>query len=179
MLEALRNSLGERLAVFKLRKANDNVISFTHALKDARDILLVLPLDNRDLLAMMELLEMVKERFAPRSISIVGDENGREILRLLPESNFIHVRAADLTMLFHPRHAFIQQLKQRYHDIAIDLNLDLVLPSAYICKESNARVRIGFKRKFADSFFNFQIQPDPSQNRKLVYDRLAKCLDMF
>jgi hypothetical protein len=40
-------------------------------------------------------------------------------------------------------------------------------------------VRVGFVSKRADVFYNFQIQRDPALNRQLIYDRLAKCLQMF
>jgi ADP-heptose:LPS heptosyltransferase len=81
--------------------------------------------------------------------------------------------------VFLPGNDLITRVKKRRYDLTIDLNLDLVLPSAYICKESDARIRVGFARKHADTFYNFQINVDPTLDRKLVYERLVKCLQMF
>jgi ADP-heptose:LPS heptosyltransferase len=136
-------------------------------------------LDRRELLSAMQIIDLLKRRFDEEHITVVGDERGLETIRLMPRSHFVQIRAADLNGFFHPRHDFLSRLKGIPFDLAIDLNLDLLLPSAYICRASNAKVRIGFKGPRSDSFYNFQIQPDPSQSRKGIYDRVAKCLQMF
>jgi ADP-heptose:LPS heptosyltransferase len=86
---------------------------------------------------------------------------------------------AQVSYFYLPRADFINSIKQKRYDLAIDLNLDLVLPSGYICKASGATVRVGFNQEHADVFYNFQIKPDPTLGRKLIYDRLVQCLQKF
>lgn len=172
-------TIGAGLARMKFRKVQDPVISFSGVVSTARTVLVILPLDKRELLSAFQLIELLKKTFKEEHITVIGDERGQEIKRLMPRSHFILVRQTDVSTFFHPRKEFLAQLKSRAYDVAIDLNLDLVLPSAYICRESNARVRVGFAGPRADYFYNFQIQPDPTQSRSSIYDRVAKCLEMF
>lgn len=179
MLETLRMTIGVRLAELKFRKAKDAVISFASALSGSQRALVIMPLDRSELLSAMNVIEMLKRTFDEQSITVIGDERGVETIRLMPKSHFVQIKEEDISRFYHPRPAFLSRISDRKFDLAIDLNLDLVLPSAYICRESNAKVRVGFKRAGSDIFFNFQIQPNPALSRKDIYDRAAKCLHMF
>ena len=179
MLESFRMNVGLWLARRKFKKAKADVVSFVGAVSGARRALVIMPLDRRELLSAMNVIEMLKKTFDEEHVTVVGDERGMETLRLMPKSHFVQIKEDDVTRVFHPRKEFLTRLKGTSFDLAIDLNLDLVLPSAYICRESNARVRVGFAGPNADSFFNFQIQPDPTRSRSDIYDRVAKCLHMF
>ncbi|MBI4535820.1 MAG: hypothetical protein HY708_06045 [Ignavibacteriae bacterium] len=179
MLESLRMSIGVLWGARRLGKSPEGLVTFTNALTEARHVLLIMPLDRREMLSTMTVIELLKKRFEGENIHVIADEHGLETMRLLPRSRFTRILESDVNAFFLPRKPFMEQLKRKPCDIAIDLNLDLVLPSAYICRESKARIRVGFARKSADTFYNLQIQPDPALSRKLIYDRLAKCLQMF
>ncbi len=179
MLESLRMNIGMWLAGMRFRKAKESVISFASAVSGAQRALVIMPLDRRELLSAMNVIEMLKRKFNEENITVLGDERGVETIRLMPKSHFVQIKEADVNAFYHPRPGFLSLIKDKKFDLAIDLNLDLVLPSAYICRESNATVRVGFKGPSSDTFYNFQIQPDPTQSRKDIYDRAAKCLHMF
>lgn len=179
MLESFRMQYGIWLAVRRFRKKDEPVISFTDAVSGAKQALVVMPLDRSELLSAMNVIEMLKRMFNEQSITVIGDERGVETIRLMPKSHFVQIKETDITPLFHPRQTFLSLFSDRKFDLAIDLNLDLVLPSAYICRASNAKVRVGFKGPSSDMFYNFQIQHDPSRSRRDLYDRFAQCLHMF
>ena len=179
MLEGMRHFLGGKLARWHFRKSRDAVMSFTDAVSSAHRVLLVMPLTAEDLQPSVQVIEMLKSQFKEENITIVMGDRGLEIVRILPRSQFIHLLKPQVTSLFLPRDNFLNTLTQKHYDLTIDLNLDLVLPSGYICKASGARVRIGFSHKQADTFYNFQIKPDPTLGKKLIYDRLVQCLKKF
>jgi ADP-heptose:LPS heptosyltransferase len=154
-------------------------MSFTSAVSSAQKVLLVMPLHVDDLLPTLQVVQMLKAQFREENLSIVIGDHGLEIVRLLPRSHFLHLLNPQVSRFYLPRADFIKTLAQKRYDLAIDLNLDLVLPSGYICKASGARVRIGFVHRKADIFYNFQIKPDSTLGRKLIYDRLAQCLQKF
>jgi ADP-heptose:LPS heptosyltransferase len=112
-------------------------------------------------------------------ITVVSGLHEVDVMRILPRSHFLHFHEHEINAFFLPRRELLRRATSRRPDVAIDLNLDFVLPSAYICRVSGARIRVGFARKHADIFYNFQIRPDPTLARKLIYDRLAGCLDRF
>jgi ADP-heptose:LPS heptosyltransferase len=124
------------------------------------------------------MIDYVRSRFADDHVTIVTDEHDTGSPALLPRSTIVRVRPSDIDGLYRPSAEMIRSIAARKYDLAIDLNLDFLLPSAYICRASNARVRVGFARERADLFFNFQMQPDGAQQGAL-YARLAACLKMF
>lgn len=178
MLENLRRSMGLRLARWQFRKVPNEIVTFTDALSSAQRILLIMPLQGMQLLRVVMVIDLVRNKFKGENITVVTAEHSVELMNLLPHSRFIRIAPSDLTRLFLPRREVFQGIKGAY-DVAIDLNLDFVLPSGYICKASRARVRIGFTMEGADAFYNFQVNTNPGQKREKVYDRLAACLQMF
>ena len=124
-------------------------------------------------------ISMLKRMYGDANLTVVLNSYLLKIERSLPQSRLIFVNPGDLNALSLPRKHILRQVQERSYDVALDLNLDLVLASAYICRASSAIVRIGFARKHADVFYNFQIRPDPTLSRRVIYDRLAKCLQMF
>ena len=179
MFENLRMNIGTKLAGRKFRKLQDPIISFAGAISASQRVLVIMPLDKRELLSAIGFIDMLRHTLKEENITVIADEHGLETIRLMPKSHFIHIKETDVNALYHPRPEFLARMKDRKFDLAIDLNLDLVLPSGYICRESNATIRVGFKGPSSDPFYNFQLQPDPSLSRKNIYDRVANCLHMF
>jgi ADP-heptose:LPS heptosyltransferase len=179
MFEGLRRTIGLQIARFTFRDTKENIVSFTDAVSGAHQVLLIMPFNHFEFLPTVRVIETMKKRIREEHITVITDELGVEAVRLLPRSQFIRVVVSDLNTFFLPHPSIIRRVKEKAYDLAVDLNLDLVLPSAYICKASNARVRIGFARKRAEEFYNFQIQPDLTLGKQLIYDRLAQCLQMF
>ncbi len=179
MFESLRMNIGTKLTTMRFRKTQDSVLSFAGAISQSKRVLVIMPLDRRELLTALGFIEMLKRTFPEEHITIVADDRGMETMRLMPKSHFVHIKESDLNTFFQPRQEFLARIRDRQFDLTIDLNLDLVLPSAYICRESNAAIRVGFRGPSSDNFYNFQIQPDPTLSRKDIFDRVAKCLQMF
>jgi len=179
VLDFLRRSIGFQAARFHFRKAHDEVISFAGSLAGADRVLLIMPLDGTPLFPVAPVITAVKERLAEDNITIVTLEHSTETLTALPRSHIVRILPKEINAWFLPRRGFIERVHRRTYDAAIDLNLDFNLPSGYICKESRARVRVGFAAKRADAFYNLQIQVNPAQSRTVLYERMARCLQMF
>lgn len=179
MLARLRSSIGYALTRFHFRKTSDRVISFTQSFTSARQALLIMPLDHGELLPTVSLIDALRAQFKEENVTIVTSTHSVEVMRMLPHSQVIRLQEQDTDVFFRPKKDVLTIVTKKPYDLALDLNLDFVLPSGYICRESGARIRIGFTRKRADLFYNFQVRPDPTLSRHHVYDRLARCLHMF
>jgi ADP-heptose:LPS heptosyltransferase len=179
MLESLRSSIGLLVTRMRFRKSRDAVISFTRSVSSADQALVVLPFGDRAHLPEPGVFVSLRNRFADERITLVGDERCAALSAQLPRSRFVRVAPSDLTVLFLPRRSLMESIMGRRYDLALDLNLDLVLPSAYICRRSDARVRVGLERGKADRFYNFLIHPDPSLGTQRLYERMLACLEMF
>jgi ADP-heptose:LPS heptosyltransferase len=179
MLAGLRRATGLQVSRFRFRKSREKVISFTRSFSDARDVLVVMPLDRRQLLNTVFVIDLLRKKFREENVTFITHENNQELMRMMPRSQFISLLASETTLFYLPRNEVLRRVQRKSYDLAIDLNLDFLLPSAYICKASGARVRIGLVRNRGDVFFNFQVHPDPQMASQSVYDRLAACLQMF
>ena len=87
--------------------------------------------------------------------------------------------ARDINKWFVPRRALLQRMESNNFDVALDLNLNLSLTCAFLCKASNAPLRISFLKKNGDQFYNFQVKTTGNNDNKFSYQSLLKCLDMF
>ena len=179
MLDILRRSIGFQAARFHFRKARDEVISFAGSLTAADRVLLIMPLDGNPLFPVAPVITVLRQRLAEDNITIVTLEHSTEALTALPRSHIVRILPNEINVWFLPRRGFVERVHRRTYDAAIDLNLDFNLPSGYICKESKARIRVGFAGKRADAFYNLQIQVNPAQSRTVLYERMAHCLQMF
>jgi ADP-heptose:LPS heptosyltransferase len=179
MLNAIRRGVGLSLARWHFRKADGAETTFTNFFTEARRILVVLPLWVEDAASPHELLVTLKERVKEENLTLVAGTQETYLAHLVPRSSIIRIHQNELTTFFCPRAALLATIGTKQYDIAIDLNLDFVLPSAYICRESGARIRVGFARPNADLFFNMMVERNPNLDKTSPYDRLANCLQMF
>ena len=179
MLQSLRRSIGMLAARFHFRSSRETVISFSHSISTSNRVLVIMPLKQPAEEGQTRVLTFLRDHFDEPDITVIVPEGGTPVERVLPRCRVLRVGAGDVNRFFLPRRTFLARVAERSYDLALDLNLDFMIPSAYICKESNARVRTGFSALHADAFFNFQIRLDPAAPREHAYDRFVQCLEMF
>jgi len=73
----------------------------------------------------------------------------------------------------------LRKVKKSTFDIALDLNPEFDLFSAFVCRASLAPVRVGFAKENADMFYNMQIQVDTGSGIAGAYRSLLRCMEMF
>lgn len=179
MLETLRRWLGDRLARFAFRTAREDVIAFTDAVRSARTVLVIMPLDPGMTPPAEPVLDYLQHTFPEAGITLITHEADLGLTRRLPRSTVVRMLPADTTLFYLPRREFIERALGKPVDLAIDLNLDFLLPSAYICRASKARVRVGFVRDRSEGYYNFTVNANPALRRDEVYARLTRYLEMF
>lgn len=177
MFNALRMKSGLWYAKFRFRNRVDAVQNFTKAFSDAKEVLLLLPDDPTNVRESEELLSALGYRFSGSRLTVLLGEKIQSLPRSLRTPNLIRLYSDAINKFFVPRKHIVNLITRREYDVAFDLNLDLILPYAYICKESNARFRVGFVKESSDVFYNFQVNSggDP----RSPYRYLAECLEMF
>jgi ADP-heptose:LPS heptosyltransferase len=175
----LRLWLGDRLARFAFRSTQDAVIAFTDSVTSARSVLVIMPLDQGITPPGQPVLEYLERTYAQENVTLITHEADLALTRRLPRSTVIRMTASDITPVLLVRKEFLERVMVKPFDLALDLNLDFLLPSAYICKASKARVRVGFVRERSEGYYNFTVNANPSLRRDEVYGRLTRYLQMF
>ncbi len=178
MFEGLRYSIGKAYARYTFRSHSGEQIQFTGALSTARRVLLLLPESVAAATGVEVVLHHIMQRYSPHYVTIVKRHGILESTKPYAKARLITFSAQDLTRWFLPRNELLQTVKKSTFDVAIDLNLDDALPSAFLCRSSGARIRIGFEKEDADTFYNVQVRAR-RDNPPSAYQHLINVIHML
>jgi len=179
MFNNLRAAVGLLYARMVFRKQKDSVVRFTNAVSRSQKALVVLPSTARDTSAVQWVLRYLADRFRDGKLVVVGREEVASTLEGPGASTMLMYNEKDLNAWFVPTAHLRQNLKKATFDVAIDLNTEFELAGAFLCRESNAPLRVSFAKDHADEFFNFQVQTKSAASMTLAYRNLIRCLEMF
>jgi hypothetical protein len=179
MFERMRFRVGLAYTRFLFRKHGGQVIQWTGAVSGARKALLIMPESTQKADDVRSIVQYFEKRFSPGNLVVVARPDVATQFTLDRRAQLITLAPDDITAWYLPRRELTQEMKKSTFDIAIDMNLDVMLPSAYLCRASEARIRIGFDKQYADTFYNFQVRPRLTTDFGAACNRLIDCLKMF
>jgi hypothetical protein len=179
MLENLRLHIGTSYTRFHFRTARDPIVRFTEAITQARRPLVFLPELSSEASVIGGVLKFLAERFHTSKVFLVARKNVVPFLPDLRGFNVIIFNEDELNTWYVPRGDLLRKMKKSTFDLALDLNVRFALPSSFLCRASQAPLRIGFVKEYADTFYNFQVQSGPPNNPTQAYTQLLKCIEMF
>jgi hypothetical protein len=179
MLEKLRLHVGTSYARFHFRTKRDPIVRFTEAISQARRPVVFLPEISSEASVIEGVLKYLGTRFHTSKVTLVARKGVVPYLPDLRGFNVVTFGEEELSAWYVPRSDLLRKMKKSTFDVALDLNIRFALPSSYLCRASQAPLRIGFVKQYADSFYNFQVQTEPSNNLTQVYSQLVKCIEMF
>lgn len=179
MFENTRIKIGKFYARMHFRGNAEPLVHFNDAVSRAKRVLVLLPESAQGASSIESVLRFFRQRFHTNRVLLVAR---KEIISSLPQYQgfeLLSYTAEDLNTWFVPRPELIRRLKKSTFDIAFDLNIDFELPSAFLCRESKAPLRVSFAKTHADSFYNFQVRTTQTQSLMQSYLKLLKCVEMF
>lgn len=179
MFESLRTHIGLHYARLRLRKHRDRAFHFTNALERSHRLLLIFPETPLEAEATSSILRYLLRRFSYEHLVVLIRDDLLFNLAPAPPVKTITYTRDDISRYYIPRRRLLSKLLLNTFDVVIDLNIGLQLPGAYICKTSNAPLRIGFVKPYSDRFYNLQIALKNTTNTVATYRNFLKCLDMF
>jgi len=179
MFENLRLRIGTSYARLHFRTAGDPIVRFIEAITVAKQPIVFLPEFPEEASAIEMILKFFSHRFHASKVTLVAR---KDVLSRLPDHrsfSLVTFSADELNMLYLPNSHLLRKVKKSTFDVAFDLNIRVALPSSFLCRASQAPLRIGFVKPDADIFYNFQVQIGPSHNSSQAYSQLLKCIEMF
>ena len=179
MFENLRLRVGTAYAEFHFGSSRDPIVRFTEAISAARQPIVFLPEIPEEAAAVESVLKFFAQRFHTSKVLLVAR---KEVLPRLPDHRsfpLVTFSPEELNAWYLPKADLLRKVKKSTFDVAFDLNIRFALPSSFLCRASQAPLRIGFVKPNADSFYNFQVQTGPSNNCSQAYSQLLKCIEMF
>ncbi|MFH0989138.1 MAG: hypothetical protein V1799_03880 [bacterium] len=179
MLESFRLQMGIHYARLRFHVGREPLVDFTDVVTRARRAVVFLPEMPNQLNILSDVNQYLIDRFHADKLMFVGR---REILSSMRESRKIETlgfSSQELNYWYVPRGELRQKMKKSTFDMALDLNISFAFPSAFLCRESLAPLRIGFVKDHADDFYNFQVKTNRANNLNQAYTSLLRCLEMF
>jgi len=154
-------------------------MNFTDALTRSRRALVIFPESALDGESASTFLRYLLRKFSSEGLMVMIRDDQLFAMASAPPLKTITYSMHDINNWFVPRSELLKRMENSSFDVALDLNVNLSLTSAFLCKASNAPLRISFEKKDGDQFYNFQVKTKGGNGNKYSYRSLLKCLDMF
>lgn len=150
--------------VMKLLKAwlkvrhEERLVHVNKILDDAKSVMVCFPDGFEDGIGANKVMPYIRERFPHSKINVIVTRINLEKVRKSPYiDNFIDVSEKDFNVVSLPTRDLVNRVKMMSYDVAIDLNREFHLPTAYLCYRSGAKLRIGLRDQEVAPFFNMEI----------------------
>lgn len=180
MLERPLTIIGLQFARFQFRSDFDKPQEMTKFFTGARNALVLMPRGYDNAILAGNALYKYRKELEHLHLTIIHTGTRETSLSSFLHSRIIRINPSDINRFSLPRRSLMQQIFTKEYDVAVDLNLDFVLHSAYICKASRARIRVGFQRSsLADHFFNVHVELKRRRAPQSMYENFAASLMMF
>ncbi len=175
----MRLRVGLLYSRFHFRKLKDPALRFTEAVSHARRALVLLPESTRDVASVQWIVRNFSERFSSGSLTIVATNEQIQWVKGDNRFQTLTYSSHDISAWYIPRQKLLGKMKRSTFDIAFDLNTTFALPSAFLCRESKAPLRVSFLKNHADNFYNFQVHTTSGNSLAVAFRNLVRCLEMF
>ncbi len=179
MFEQLTTRLGYLFATIQFRSQNDPPRQMTGFLRSAQHVLITLPVGYEAAVAADAALRQIRSNLTQAHLTLVHTGTRETAMTGHMRCDVVRVDANDVNRFALPRRSLVQRIMTHPYDVAIDLNLDFVLHTAYLCRASGASIRVGCMPDPSDLFFNVQIRPTEGKSGQQLYDAVTSALAMF
>jgi hypothetical protein len=172
--------VGLQFAKFQFRSDFDTPQEFTKFFTGAKSVLVTMPRGYDNAVLAGNALHRYRDALKDVHLTIIHTGTRETNLSSFLHSQIIRITPADVNRFSLPTKALMKRIFTREYDVALDFNLDFVLHSAYICKASRAKVRVGLHRSpLSELFFNVRVDLAERRAPQSMYEQFAACLMMF
>lgn len=180
MFDRTLSLVGLQFAKFQFRSDFDRPQVLTNFFTGAKNVLVVMPRGYDNAVLAGNALHKYRDELNQLHLTIIHTGTRETTLSSFLHSQIIRITPDDINRFSIPTRGLMQRIFNREYDVALDLNLDFVLHSAYICRASRAKVRVGFQRSpLAENFFNVRVELGDRRAPQTMYERFAASLMMF
>ncbi len=179
MLERLTRQLGLQFAKLQFGSQSEPPRQMTGFLRTASNVLITLPIQYDAAAAAGAALHQIRNQLSQAHITLVHTSTWETPLTGYLRCEVVRIDRGDINRFSLPGRSLLQRIATRPYEVAIDLNLDFVLHTAYICRASAAGIRVGCLSEASEFFFNVQIRRGADHGSHNPYDALTAALAMF
>lgn len=179
MFESALAYLGLLFAKFQFRNDFDQVQPLTDFFRGAHNVLITMPVGYEDAVIAGNALRNFRDKMSKIHLTVVHNSTRETALANFPKCEVVRLDPQDINKFSLPTKTVLQRIFIKEFDVAVDLNLDFVLHTAYICKASRSKIRVGFASPVSDVFYNIILNLNKQRTPQAIYEKFAECLSMF
>jgi len=141
---------------------------------------LILPPDQpENFKTATRIIDDLRQNFAQTQFYLLTPKACAEMVSLDERLRLISYDAEEIGFYGLPKDTLQQAIRSRHFDMVIDLNLEFNLIATFLCRASEARLRICFVHPSRDPFYNFQMRAINSNSLEQKYQSLINYLAVF
>jgi len=176
IIEIVKEKISRFIITRKLKSIVLSEQDFSESLKRSGSFLFLMPEDETDFRACFIVLNHFEE--LNKSIKVITRDYRISLLPTKFRNRAMEIGINNLNKLDLPSQQLTATFAEMRFGAVIDLNRKDNLFYSFVANLVNAKIRIGYAKKGADKFYNFQVADsdiDPAQS----YKSFLNCLKMF
>ena len=162
----------------KLRKQN-NIVDIFDTFDKARSILIFMPDKLEDFGIARKYVNKIMADFPKANFQVVIRESYRSLLDGVIEYGIVFVAEKEVGIFGLPKKKLKQKIFTKKHDIVIDLNNEFHLLSTFLCRISDAALKICLDNEDRELFYNFYLRTNVQEKLEKKYEKLVYYLKNF
>jgi ADP-heptose:LPS heptosyltransferase len=179
MFEEQRKNLGLAITRILSRRNAEKPMSFSNSFTNAKTAVVIIPESAELRTVVAQMIILLQNKFQGNKLTLVVSEGHRNFSNTINRSNVTTIKNDQLNFFFLPKKSEFSMLLNQKFDMLLDLNFSLVPSAAFLCRNINAPIKVGFTQEHADAYYNFQFNAAPNRNAKMRYEQLFRTLSMF
>jgi hypothetical protein len=125
------------------------------------------------------ILDDLRQHFEQTQFYLLTPKALTETVSLNEKMRIISYDLAEIGFHGLPKDSLQQAIRSRHFDMVIDLNLEFNLIATFLCRASEAKLRICFVHPSRDPFYNFQMRAIDSNTMEQKYQSLVSYIAVF
>ena len=141
---------------------------------------LILPPEQPELFkAATQIVHDLRQQFAQTQFYLLTPKACTELVSLDDKLRLISYDVSEIGFHGLPKEKLQQAIRSRHFDMVIDLNLEFNLIATFLCRASEAKLRICFVHPTRDPFYNFQMRAIDANTLEQKYQCLVNYISVF
>ncbi len=176
MFNSIKNKIVQIIVDRKLKHLRTGQQSFKDLYKNTPQFLVLMPENENHFYYALNIIKALID--AGKMVTLITHDYRVNTLPIKYRQGIIDYGIADLSKFNLPNKRFEEKLKERQFTAVLDLSKEENLFNSLAANLVQSDVRIGFRKKNSDRYYNFQIS-NSNDNPEIFYKNFLNCLQMF
>lgn len=176
MFEELRRKYAHFIIKRKYLRKSNELIDFKTAISGAKDVLVIMPDQEADFSASLEIVKYLQ--IHKKDVTLFISEPKHEAITPKQDFKFISFHPTQITWFFLPDRRLIARLAEKRFDAVIDLNRQEDTFFSCISNAVNSGIRVGFRKNRSSEYYNLLYESKQSEPAA-AYSKFLEHLSMF